>query len=487
MTSSTIDMGNTAWVMVCVALVFIMIPGLAFFYSGVTLSRNPLSLIFFYFICIVVVSVEWVLLGFSLSLSPSGSPVIGDFKYALLLNTENSTHPSAPTIPTLVYSTYHSLLAAVAPAIAFGPIVERSSLSTVTILIFAWSLIVYNPIAYWVWAPNGWAAKMGVLDFSGAIPVHICAGMAGLAYSICTKPKKAANSTHLPDLHQGSFFNVMLGISLIWIGCFGLASGATGGANYIAGLALLNTNTSAAVSSAAWLILAFIKYRRVSCFHFCSGVVVGLVAITPASGFISPWAAMVVGMVCGSVCSLAVEVKTHLGFEDNLDVFSIHAIGGLCGSLLTGIFARGSLISLNSAVPRHVSKGGALDGLWYQLLVQLIVSLVCAIWSFLTTYLLLLLTSRIWFLKNTGEGDNFNALVYVGSFADLNIPSELARRNITEIGANDSLVTLELNALDGTYKNHSSSFGSEALSEEAPFPVRDAATKRAMEGFRISQ
>lgn len=384
-----VNAGDTAWVLISTALVFLMIPGVGYFYSGMARSKNALSLMFLSFVSVAIISIEWFMLGFSLSFSDTGSFFIGNFKHAFFLEVESKPLSVAPTIPANVFAMYQCMFASIAPALAFGGAAERSRILPSIVFLIFWSMAVYNFIAYWTWAPNGWARVLGALDYAGGTPVHIASGMSGLAYA-ARLGKRQGYGEDMFKPH--SYFNILLGTALLWFGWFGFNPGSAGAANSRAGEALLVTNLSAATAAVTWMLWAWWRYgRKWSSFHFCSGAVAGLVAITPASGFVRPWAAFIIGLLSGTVCHFSAELKHQWGFDDALDVFAVHAVGGFLGCILTGVFADKSVAMMdNTVIP-----GGWINGNWIQVPIQLAGSLAGAAWSFLMTYLLLLVMNMI--------------------------------------------------------------------------------------------
>lgn len=369
----TISEGDTAWVLVSTCLVYLMIPGVGYFYSGMSQSKNALSLIFLSLLSVAIVSIEWFAVGFSLSFSETGNFFIGDFKNAFFIGIDGTVaHPVAPTIPNNIFAAFQGMFAAITPALAFGGAAERSRILPCLVFLLLWSLLVYNFIAYWTWGPNGWMRQLGVLDYAGGTPVHIASGMAGLAYVVKLGKRSGYG---IDEFRPHSYFNIMLGTALLWFGWFGFNAGSAGGANAQAANAVITTNLSASVSGVTWILWAWWRHeKKWSSFHFCSGAVAGLVAITPASGFVKPWAALIIGVVAGSVCHFAVELKHRMGYDDAVDIFAVHAVGGIIGCALTGVFAGET---------------------WMQLPIQLAGLTAGAVWSFTITWLLLFLMDSV--------------------------------------------------------------------------------------------
>ncbi|RKP08174.1 ammonium transporter AmtB-like domain-containing protein [Thamnocephalis sphaerospora] len=384
----TLNNGDQAWVLASTALVFIMVPGVGYFYSGMARSKNALSLIFLSMLSLAVVGVEWFIWGYSLSLSENGSVFIGNLNHAFLMDVGDKPHPNGPTISGTVYCTYQSMFASITPALAFGAAAERSRILPALVFLFAWSTLVYNPVAYWTWAPNGWLRTLGSLDYAGGTPVHMNSGFAALAYALVVGRRQGFGKE---QFKPHNYANIMLGTALLWFGWLGFNPGSAVAANGRAGIAAIVTNIAAATSGLTWLLLAYRHERKLSSFHFCSGAVAGLVAITPASGYVQPWAAFVFGIIAGAVCHFACDLKHRLGYDDALDVFAVHGVGGLVGNLLTGIFADASIATLdNASIP-----GGWINGNWIQLPIQLAASGAGAGWAFVITYIMLFIMDKI--------------------------------------------------------------------------------------------
>ena len=384
---SSVSPGDTAWMLMSTALVFLMIPGLGFFYAGMARSHSALSLIFLSMLALAIVSLEWFLWGYSLSFAPdSTNPFIGNLRHISFFNLHSidAIHPNAPNVPALVYAIYQSMFAAITPAIAFGAVENRTRVLPCIVFIFLWTSIVYNPVAYWNWAPHGWAKHLGALDFAGGTPVHVVSGMAALAYTLRVGHRSEFNTRQRTDPHN--YFYILLGTALLWFGWFGFNGGSAGAANLRACNAIVVTNLSASISALTWTVVSYFRHdKKWSSFGYCGGAVAGLVTITPASGYVAPWAAVIIGICAGIVCNFASDLKYTLNYDDALDVFGVHGVGGMLGCILTGIFAQSSVISLDGSK----EQGGWLDGNWMQLPVQLASLTSAAAWSFCLTYIIL--------------------------------------------------------------------------------------------------
>jgi Amt family ammonium transporter len=358
-----LNSGDTAWVLASTALVLIMTPGLAFFYGGMTKAKTTLNMMMMSFATIAVVSVLWVIYGFSLAFGSSGSGFYGAFSLSGLseavgqLTMNGGEYP----IPLLAFAGFQLMFAVITPALISGAIADRAKFVTWIVFVALWVTIVYFPVAHWVFdfgdldadgniTSNGWLAARGVLDFAGGTAVHINAGAAGLALVIVLGRrlgfKKSPNRPHNLPL-------VLIGAGLLWFGWFGFNAGSALGATDTAALALLNTMVAAAAGLAGWLITEKLRDGHPTSLGAASGAVAGLVAITPACAFIAPWAAVVLGLIAGLVCALAVGLKYKLNYDDSLDVVGVHLVGGLIGCLFLGFFAT-----------KQVNSFGA-DGVFY--------------------------------------------------------------------------------------------------------------------------
>ncbi len=370
-----LNAGDTAWVLASTALVLLMTPGLAFFYGGMTKAKSTLNMMMMSFAAIAIVSVLWVIYGFSLAFGNSGSGYYGAFSVSGLSSAvgELTNNGGMYGIPLLAFAGFQLMFAVITPALISGAIADRAKFVTWCIFIALWVTIVYFPVAHWVFdfgdkdaAGNvtgaGWLAAHGVLDFAGGTAVHINAGAAGLALAIVLGRragfKKSPSRPHNVPL-------VLIGAGLLWFGWFGFNAGSALGATDTAALALLNTQVAAAAALGGWLIVERIRDGHATSIGAASGAVAGLVAITPACAFIAPWAAVVLGLLAGIVCSLAVGLKFKFNFDDSLDVVGVHLVGGIVGTLFIGLFAT---TVVNSAGANGLFYGGGAELLGKQAL-----------------------------------------------------------------------------------------------------------------------
>lgn len=343
--------GDTAWVLAASAMVLLMTPGLAFFYGGMTRAKSTLNMMMMSFISIGIVSVLWVIYGYSLAFGDSGSKWIGAFDWSHLGEAVNDlTNNGAPyPIPVLAFAVFQLMFAVITPALISGSIADRTKFITWSIFIAIWVTVVYFPVAHWVFdfggtdsTGAGWLAARGVLDFAGGTAVHINAGAAGLALALVLGKRVGFKRE---PMRPHSLPLVLLGAGLLWFGWFGFNAGSALGANGTAAIAFMNTQVATAAALAGWLIVEKIRDGHPTSLGAASGAVAGLVAITPACAFVAPWAAVVIGLVAGILCALAVGLKYKFNYDDSLDVVGVHLVGGLWGTLSIGFFGSTAITS----------------------------------------------------------------------------------------------------------------------------------------------
>ena len=335
----TVDTGATAWVLASAALVLLMTPGLAFFYSGMVRAKHALGMLMQNYVTIAIVSLVWVLVGFSLAFG-AGNGFVGDLHFAGLQNM-GDTLPGyvdsfAQVIPPMVFVVFQLMFAVITPALITGSTADRWKFGAFVPFIALWSILVYSPVAHWVFSPEGWLFKRGALDFAGGTVVHINAGIAGLALAIVLGKRRGWPTDRMRP-HNVPF--VLLGAGLLWFGWFGFNAGSALGANQLAGYAFVNTNTATAAALLAWIGVEKLRDGKATTLGAASGAVAGLVAITPCAGFVSPLGSIAVGLLAGGACALAVAVKGKVKIDDSLDVVAVHLVGGIVGSLCVGLFA----------------------------------------------------------------------------------------------------------------------------------------------------
>jgi Amt family ammonium transporter len=366
-----IDTGNTAWLLISTALVWLMTPGLALFYGGMVRRKNLLATMMMSFAIIAMVSVLWVLYGYSLSFGPDKSGIIGGLDWLGLKSVgQDPSSVYATTVPHLAFMAFEAMFAIITVALITGAVVERMKFSALLIFSALWLTLVYCPVAHWVWGSGGWLAKLGALDFAGGTVVHISAGVSALALALVLGPRKGFKERE--PMEPNNIPMVVLGAALLWFGWFGFNAGSALTSGGLASSAFVATNTSAAAAAITWMILSWI-YRRPTVLGTATGAVVGLVAITPAAGFVPPLAGIPIGIVAGVVCYYAMLFRAKkMGVDESLDVWACHGIGGTWGALATGIFTS---VAVNPAGANGLIFGNAM-----QLARQLLA--VVVVWGF---------------------------------------------------------------------------------------------------------
>jgi Amt family ammonium transporter len=338
-TGGPINTGDTAWMLTASALVLLMTPGLSFFYGGMVRTRNVVSTMLQSFVAMGVISILWVVVGFSLAFGDSIGGIIGNpATYFMFRHVGMQTHPDlAATIPLVVFAFFQLKFAIITPALITGSFAERVRFSSYLLFICLWSIFIYAPLAHWTWHPQGFLRQWGVLDFAGGTVVHMSAGLAALAGALVLGRRKIhlASEPHVP----ANIPFVLLGTGMLWFGWFGFNAGSAGAANGQAAMAFATTNTASAAAALAWIFLDAWKGRKVTALGFCVGAVVGLVAITPAAGYVNVGDSIFIGALGATVSNMMVHWKSQTTLDDTLDVFPCHGVGGMVGMLMTGVFA----------------------------------------------------------------------------------------------------------------------------------------------------
>ena len=371
---------DIAWIIVATALVFLMTPGLAFFYGGMVHRKNVISTMIKSVVAAGVVSILWIVVGYSLCFGPSIGGFIGNPFTHLFFKGVNSGAPwsLAPTIPLTLFALFQLMFAIITPGLVVGAVAERIRFTSYILFIALFSLLVYAPIAHWTWHPDGFLFKMGVLDFAGGTVVHISAGCAALAGALVLKRRKS----HLEqkEIPPANIPYVLIGTGLLWFGWFGFNAGSALGANALAVSAFATTNTAAAAAGLSWMFFDVVRGKKPSVLGFCIGAVVGLVAITPAAGFVAIPQSIFIGVLAAMISNIAVYFKSKSKLDDTLDVFPCHGVGGMVGMLLTGVFAT-----------KTVNSAGA-EGLFYGngafFLTQVKALLIVVTYSFTVSFLI---------------------------------------------------------------------------------------------------
>jgi len=364
-----LDTGDTAWLLVSSAFVLLMLPGLALFYGGMVRAKNVLSTFLYSFTALTVVGVVWMVIGFTLAFGETESPFVGSMQY-LFLGGDFMTALSG-TIPLSVFAMFQGMFAIITVALISGAIVERMKFSAWVIFMVVWVIVVYSPVAHWVWAGSGWLFKMGALDFAGGTVVHFSSGCAALALAIVLGNRKDFQKT---AIIPHNLTQTLIGAGLLWFGWFGFNAGSALGANVLAGLAFANTMIAAAAAGVSWMLIEW-THGKPSALGVASGIVAGLVAITPAAGFVAPWGALVLGLLVGVLCCYAIRLKFKLKLDDSLDVFGIHGVGGLFGAIMTGVLAiEGKGLISGNAAQVGIQTIGVLSAGLYSFVVTLVIA-----------------------------------------------------------------------------------------------------------------
>jgi ammonium transporter, Amt family len=381
-----IDSGDTSFILLSTALVMLMTPGLALFYGGMVRKKNVLSTIMQSFIIIALISIQWVVVGYSLAFGPDHAGIIGGLDWLALAGVGQEPNPDyAATIPALLFMAFQLMFAIITPALITGSIAERMRFPAFLAFILLWATFIYDPLAHWVWGVGGFLRTLGALDFAGGTVVHISSGISGLVAALVLGKRKGHGSEPMAPHHLPM---TILGAGLLWFGWFGFNAGSALGANGLAAIALVTTNTSAAAAALSWVFVEWLHRGKPTVLGAVSGAVAGLVAITPGAGFVTVLSSIAIGLVGGALCYLAVSIlKAKLGYDDALDAFGCHGIGGIWGALATGIFAT-----------KAVNPAG-VDGLLYgnsaQLGIQGIGVLVTILFAGVATFVILKLISLV--------------------------------------------------------------------------------------------
>jgi Amt family ammonium transporter len=374
-----IDTGDTAFVLISAALVMLMTPGLAMFYGGMVRQKNVLGTIMQSFFAIALISVQWMLIGYSLAFGPDIHGIIGSLSWAGLSGVGAAPNADyAPTIPHTAFMIYQAMFAVITPALITGAFAERMKFSSFVIFTILWSTIVYDPVAHWVWGNGGWLKNLGVMDFAGGIVVHATSGVSALAAAVLIGKRKGyPHDAMLPH----NLPMTVVGAGILWFGWFGFNAGSALSSGTLSSSAFVATHAAAVSATLIWVLIEVIHRGRATMFGAATGSIAGLATITPASGFVGPMSALAIGLLAGAVCYFALNMKTRLGYDDSLDAFGVHGVGGTIGTLATGLFAQ-----------KLINPSGT-DGLFFgnahALVNQVIGVAVAALYSFVVTIILL--------------------------------------------------------------------------------------------------
>ena len=375
----TIDSGDTAWVLASSALVLIMTPGLGLFYAGMVRKKNALGTILQSFVMCGLAGVLWVLYGYSLAFGPDLGHFVGSLKWVGLAGVGLDPNPDyAATIPHQAFMIFQAMFAIITPALITGAFAERMRFKAFFIFMIVWFTIVYCPVAHWVWGVGGWLRNLGAIDFAGGTVVHICSGISALCAAIVLGKRKGHGRE---EFKPHNLTMTLIGTGLLWFGWFGFNAGSALAANGLAASAFVVTNTAAAMGMITWLMIEWFHHGKPTALGAASGAVAGLVAITPASGYVGPMAAIAIGAVVSGVCYTAIMLKGKLGYDDSLDVFGVHCVGGTWGAIATGLFAS---VAVNSAGANGLFHGNPM------LLVKQLIAIVSVMaYSFILTFVIL--------------------------------------------------------------------------------------------------
>jgi Amt family ammonium transporter len=389
------DTGDTAWLLMSTALVMIMLPGLALFYGGLVRRKNVLSTIMHSFFGLALVSVVWVIVGFTLAFGPDvgGLGLIGGLDFAMFNNV--GLEPSAnyaTTVPFVLFAAFQLMFAAITPALITGAFAERKRFSAFVLFTILWSIVVYSPLAHWVWSTDGWLYKLGALDFAGGTVVHISSGVSALIVALLIGRRTLSGERMEP--HDVPM--TVLGAGLLWFGWFGFNAGSAVAANGLAASAFIVTNTAAAAATITWVLASYLRGRKVSVIGAACGAVAGLVAITPASGFVSVGGALIIGLVAGGLCFSATLLRERLKVDDALDVFAVHGVGGMFGALATGIFATAAV---------QPAFTGLLEGNPQQLVTQAVAVGATIAYAVIATFVIVKVVDAILGIRVTSESE----------------------------------------------------------------------------------
>jgi Amt family ammonium transporter len=389
-----VDKGDNAWMLTSSALVLMMtIPGLFLFYGGLVRGKNALGTIMHSFIIVALISIQWVLWGYTLAFGPDQGGIIGSLAWFGLNGVGADPNPDyAATIPHQTFMVYQMMFAIITPALITGAIAERAKFGTFVVFMLLWATFIYDPLAHWVWGVKGWIREMGALDFAGGTVVHISSGISALV--ACCMFGKRIGYPHEPMPPHNLPFSV-IGASLLWVGWFGFNAGSALAADGLATSAFVVTNTATAAAVLSWMMMDWILRGKPTVLGAASGAVAGLVAITPGSGFVGPMSAIIIGAVAGALCWSACTVKAKLGYDDSLDVVGVHGVGGTWGALATGLFA--------SKLINPAGNDGLFFGNPGQLWVQFVAVAVTWVFAIVGTFIILSILKAIMGLRVSEE------------------------------------------------------------------------------------
>jgi len=380
-----VDTGDTAWILISSALVMLMTPGLALFYGGMVRRKNVLSTIMHSFTAIALVSIQWILFGYSLSFGPDKGGLIGGLEWAGLQNVGLSPNPDyAATVPHMAFMIYQAMFAVITPALISGAFAERMKFSGYLLFTLLWTTLIYDPVAHWVWGAGGWMRSMGILDFAGGMVVHATSGFSALAAALFIGKRKGFLNEPMPPHNLPM---TVIGAGLLWFGWFGFNAGSALSSGQLSTLAFVTTHTAAVGATLTWVLLEWRHRGKPTIFGAITGSIAGLATITPAAGFVSPMSALLIGILAGGACYAALSAKPKFGYDDSLDAFGVHGVGGSLGTISAGLFAT---VSVNAA-----GANGFFMGNPKQLYFQAGGLLLVAAYSFIGSLILLKIVDKI--------------------------------------------------------------------------------------------
>ncbi|MBF0557295.1 MAG: ammonium transporter [Nitrospirae bacterium] len=397
-TSGKIDSGDTAFLLISAALVMLMTPGLAIFYGGMVRRKNVLGTLMQSFFAIAVISIQWILYGYSLAFGPDVHGIIGDLSWMGLNGVGVDPNPDyAPTVPHIAFMIYQAMFSVITPALITGAFAERMKFSAFLVFTILWSTIVYDPVAHWIWGTGGWLRNMGALDFAGGMVVHITSGISALAAALLIGKRKG----HAHDFTPHNLPLTVLGAGLLWFGWFGFNAGSALSSGALSAMTFAVTHISAVGATVIWVVIEWLHRGKPTMFGAATGSIAGLATITPASGFVGPMSALIIGLCAGSICYMALNMKNRLGYDDSLDAFGVHGVGGIIGTLATGLLAQ-----------KLINPAGA-DGLFFSstagmrfFTTQLTAVGVTMVYSFVVTIVLLKVLDKVMGLRLDDESES---------------------------------------------------------------------------------
>ncbi len=396
--SGKIDSGDTAFLLLSAALVMLMTPGLALFYGGMVRKKNVLGTIMQSFVAIAIISIQWILYGYSLAFGPDVHGIIGNLDWIGLRGVGVEPNPAyAPTVPHIAFMIYQAMFAVITPALISGAFAERMKFSVFFVFTILWSTIVYDPIAHWIWGNGGWLKNMGALDFAGGMVVHITSGISALAAALIIGKRKG----HAHDFMPHNLPLTVLGAGILWFGWFGFNAGSALSSGALSAMTFAVTHISAVGATLIWVVIEWLHKGKPTMFGAATGSIAGLATITPASGFVGPMSALIIGLCAGAICYLALNMKTRLGYDDSLDAFGVHGIGGIVGTLATGLFAQ-KLLNPAGADGLFFNSSGGGSGVFVTQVIGIVVTIV---YSFVITFIILKVLDKFMGLRLDDESE----------------------------------------------------------------------------------